>query len=346
MALNFIYKKYKDVYIITNTGIDAINYTVTRRECNSNITVKSGVLLAGEVYILPLHFVDGLYEVVLTDTVQSGETIETETISNILYYNSLLSTIIDNIEESICGCKKCKECEECNDCQTYLNTINQVLAFTYVNHPVYNNYLNIIANKLKCNYTELISCMIINKNVLGNEDTKNIFLQIIAMHYLAFYMFDLSQALDASEGEYIKLKYKSAKILKCIKKLGIDVDDILNLFTGSINVFYWQIPDLFQDITNIIPIFNNSYLVGKTQAPFEEFEQGKTITYSTVGRIAFALQQTDILSFFLSDALGNDITDEFEKEYFPATKTVLYVSKMPYSNSNIFFKFKKITFLP
>ena len=93
-------------------------------------------------------------------------------------------------------------------------------------------------------------------------------------------------------------------------------------------------------------VFNNLYLSDKNNSPLEEFEEGKIIPYTSIGRIAFAIKETDILNFQLIDSLGNDVTDEFDNHYFAGIRTILFVSKIPYSNSNIFFKFKKITFLP
>ena len=340
MALNFTYKKYKDVYTILNTGIVPLSYTVLRKECNSSILVKVGEIKVNETITLPFNFVDGVYQVSITDN------IETEILPDILYYNNLLLSLLRNTEVSLCGCKTCNDCEDCNECEVYTNTINQVLAFAYVNYPKYTTYINTINEFMKCLYTESVLCSLTNNMVSGNEDTKKIFLQIIAMHYLAFYLVDLIQATDLAEAEYIKTKYNSTKILKCIKKLGIDIDDINELFLQDMNVFYWQLPDLFQTITDIIPIFNNNYLSDKNFSPLEEFEEGKIVPYTSIGRIAFAIQETDILNFQLLDSLGNDITDEFDAHHFAGIRTVLFVSKFPYSYSNIFFKFKKITFLP
>lgn len=58
--------------------------------------------------------------------------------------------------------------------------------------------------------------------------------------------------------------------------------------------YYWQIDDLFQDINDIIPIFGLNYLSNKDSVPFEEFEQGKIVPYTTIGRIAFNINQVKI----------------------------------------------------
>lgn len=340
MALNFTYKKYKDVYTIQNNGIVVLTYTVTRKECDSSTLVQTATIQVDETITLPLSFIDGVYEVSITDGV------ETEILDDILFYNNLLLTIISNVEVSLCGCKPCNDCEDCTNCETYLNTLSQVLAFTFVNHPKYNAYISTITETIQCDFTQNVLCMLTNNMINGTTDTKNIYLKIIGLHYLSFYLVDLIQATDEEEANYIKTKYNSAKILKCLRKIGIDVDVVLEEFVEGMNVYYWQLPNLLDDINDVIPIFNDLYLADKNVVPFEEFEQGKTVTYTSIAPIAFAVKETDILNFSLIDSLGNDITDEFDIHYFAGMRTVLYVSKEHASHSSVYFKFKKITFLP
>ena len=67
MALNFIQKKYKDVYSIENVGLTTINYNIQTRECDSLNSFKSGIILPGETFILPINFLDAIYVVTLSD---------------------------------------------------------------------------------------------------------------------------------------------------------------------------------------------------------------------------------------------------------------------------------------
>lgn len=334
----YTFRKYKDVYTVFNTGLVVLTYKLERIECDSTKVVAEGTIAVGQTITLPINFVDGVYRLTLNDGIVD------EVLPNILHYNNLLLSFIESAEEVLCGCKKCNECEDCNTCETYLNTINKALGYLYVNAPKYNEYLNEINEQLKCLYTEKVLCILTNKMISGDEDTKNLFLQIIGSHYLAFYLVDLVQAFDAEEAEYIKCKYISSKVLKCLRKHGIDIDESTELISNDMVVHYWQINDLFDDITDIVAVFNNLYLNDKPSVPFEEFEAGKTVTYTSIGRIAFAVKETEVVNFIIYDLLGNDVTDEFDTHYFNTEKTALFVSKIPYSHSSMFFKFKKVTF--
>lgn len=344
MALNYNYKKYKDVYTVENTGLVPLTYSLKKIECDNVTIINEGIINVAYIYTLPITAFDGVYSLTLSDGV------ETFTLPDILQYNNFLLSIIDNVEETLCGCKKCNHCDDCGDsdecynCKLYLNTLTGVLSFAYLHTPRYNSYLETIATELKCSLSTKVLCMLANNMMTGDEETTQMFKHIIGMHYLAFYLVDLVGATDTDEASYIKLKYKSSKILTCLSKLGINLDETSNIFLSDIQVYYWQINDLFEDINDIIPIFGSTYLNDKNVVDFQEFEQGKTITYTTVGRVAFAIKETDIQNFLILDSLGNDVTDEFDNHYFNTERTVLFVSKIPYSHSNMFFKFKSITY--
>ena len=103
MALNYIQKKYKDVYSIENLGITPINYFIQIKECDSLNELKSGIILPGDTFILPINFLDATYVVTLSDDD------ETQVLDDILQYNNTLLNFIDGTEELLCGCKKCNE---------------------------------------------------------------------------------------------------------------------------------------------------------------------------------------------------------------------------------------------
>lgn len=344
MALNYIYKKYKDVYTLENQGLVPLTYTLKKIECDTVTIVEEGTIAVSTIFTIPITAFDAVYSLTISDGV------ETLTLPDILQYNNFLLSIIDNIEEVVCGCKNCHDCKDCGDgdkcheCKLYLNTLTGVLAYAYLNNPRYTSYLNSIAEELKCSLSTKILCMLANNMMNGDEDTTHMFKHIIGMHYLAFYLFDLVGAADEEEASYIKLKYKSSKILTCLKKLGIDIDETTDIFLSDMQVYFWQIDDLFEDIDDIIPIFGNTYLADKQVVDFQEFEQGKIVTYTTVGRVAFAIKETDIQNFLIMDSLGNDVTDEFDNHYFNTERTILFVSKIPYSHSNMFFKFKSVIY--
>lgn len=339
MPINYIYNKYKDVHTIENTGLTSLQYRINIVECGSTTLYKEGVIQPDVTFILPILFSDAIYSITLTNDLD-----ETETLPDILQYSNLLCSFIEGVEETLCGCKKCNDCEECNECQNYLNTLTYGLGFLHVNTPTYNDYLTTISETLRCNYSQEILCMISNESVNGVIETKKLTLLNIALLYLTYYQFDLVQAFDLEEADYIKNKYKSSKILKCIQKLGINVDDFNEELFTDMQVYYWQLDNPIDDITNVIPLINSTYLNDKPVLPFESFEDGENVSYSLIGRAVFAIKETDILNFLIFDSLNNDVTDEFDIDYNATFKTILFVSKVHYSFSTMYFKFKKNLF--
>ena len=340
MAVLYTYTKYQDLYSLKNVNTNSITYTFSRKECDSLTLVQSKVIPAGETIYLPLSYKDGKYQVDITDGTNTVH------IYDILYYQNLLLSVIDNIEESVCPCV-CKECDECGDsdsCKVDFNTIVSAMSFSIVNTPKYTKYFELIAKELQCTYDELVLASLSNKMINGEENVKDLYLKTISLYYLAFYYVDLVGAKDADEVIYIKTKYKSEKILKCIKKLGIDVIKISNLLLSSMNVYYWQLDNTIGEINSVASSMSVvNYLDDKPYLPFSTFEQGVNINYTKIGRIAFAIKETDIQNFLLNDSLGNDVTNDYDVRYLAGTKTALFVSKSVISITTLFFKFKKIT---
>jgi hypothetical protein len=110
----------------------------------------------------------------------------------------------------------------------------------------------------------------------------------------------------------------------------------------GLTVYFWQINSPVLTITDEIPLITEEYVEGKPSALFDAFQQGYVVNYTTVGRIAFAIKETELVTFQISDALNNDVTDAFDLHYFEDLKTMLYVSINPYVHSSIYFKFKKL----
>ena len=337
MALNYIYSKYKDTYTLENTGIVVLNYTLSKVECSGITTVSQGNINVNQTITLPIKYIDGVYNLKISDSVSE------EILPDILFYNNLLLSIIDNVEKVICGCGDCKDCNnECNDeeCNLYLATIISVISLAFVNNPKYNTYLSIIGDYLKCSIDEKVLCYLTNEMILGKIETKDLTLQIAGLYYLAFYYTELNEASDEEEAEYTKEKYKFTKISKCLKKIGINTKDIEEeLFNYP--VYYWQLNDPVSDIVDVIPLLSDIYLATKPTERYQVFTQGKIIEYSQIGRIVFTIKNADSVNFVLMDSLGNDITDQFDTYYDGVNKYALFVSKIPYSYGNIYFKFKQ-----
>jgi hypothetical protein len=149
-------------------------------------------------------------------------------------------------------------------------------------------------------------------------------------------------AADPAEADYITTKYKFAKIAKCMKKLGVNPEDILTLFESESDVYYWQLDNTQDTITEVTALLSPAYIAAKSSLPFSTFEAGHIVSYVDVGRICFAIMPTQVQNFLISDSLNNDVTDEFDIYYDIPMSLALFVSKIPYGFGNIYFKFKKL----
>lgn len=109
----------------------------------------------------------------------------------------------------------------------------------------------------------------------------------------------------------------------------------------TMKVYYWQIDGVGVDFDSERLNIDNDYLSKKPVVDIIVFEQGKIVNYTLIGRLCFAIQETENSNFVITDSLNNDVTDEFDVMYYAPIKTALFVSKNPYSYSSIYFKFKK-----
>lgn len=115
------------------------------------------------------------------------------------------------------------------------------------------------------------------------------------------------------------------------------------LTPGEMMVYFWQLDNVVDDIDTVIASLDGpSYLPQFPSTRYLDFEDGKIVNYTNIGRICFVIKETEDLNFTISDSLNNDVTDEFDTNYNAETKELLYVSKNHYSYSSIYFKFKKI----
>jgi hypothetical protein len=336
MALSYIFKKYKDVYTIENTGTVTLYYTLSKKECSSVTTAEKVSILVGSTEILPIKNIDGVYSIKISDSVSE------EILPDILFYNNLLLSLINGTQRTLCGCKGCG-CPDCADenCLDRLVTLVSSQSYLFANSPNYNSTQNLISKVLKCSIDEGVSCLITNQQITGKQEIKDLLYKILSMYYLSFYLTDRSLSTDDVESAYIDIKYKFPSMIKCIEKTGISYDEVLKAFKDY-TVYYYQLDNPVDDITDIIPLLNSAYIASKPKDTFTVFEQGKIVNYATVGRIAFIISPPESINFVLEDSLGNDITDQFDTYYETINKYALFVSKIPYTPSNVFFKFKQL----
>ena len=336
MALAYTYLKYKDVHTIENQEVVPLQYSISKVTCDTETVVSTGTILAGVTFTLNFK-VDGIYRVTLTHSITS----ETETLPDIFYYFNLITSYISNIQSIFCGCTPCDECEDCNECEDYLKTLVQALAYTSLNEPDYQVYVEAINEESKCLLNDHVLCSLIEEKVRGNSSYKDVILYFLANYYGAFYFREKFLATNAEEATYVTTKYKYLTISKCMKKAGLNPSNIVCQVEANTEVCYWQLNNTEDRLEEVIPLINESFLSTLPRASFSDFEVGKIVSYTEVGRICFAISPTQVQDFVITDSLNNDITDAFDVDYNETLDLALFVSKAVYSYSSIYFKFKK-----
>lgn len=339
MALSYTFTKYKDAYTLTNNGLTTITYTVYNLTCDSSKQTATGTISPSSTKEISFLY-DGKYQILLDDGT------EQELIENINVYYDLLTSFIDNVESLVCGCKKCDDCGDvCNDCESFLAGLTKALSFNSLNSSLYQAYVNTIAESVRCDLNDTVVCAMLKEKVYGNTELEEIIKRIIGYYYFAFYFKDSAMAVDQDERDYVAIKYKYIKIAKCMKKIGLSPSEVIEVFESNTLVYFWQI-DNSEDITigidEVSAGLNAITLLTQPSVAFEEFEEGHIVTYTLIGKRVFAIAPTQVQNFLIEDSLGNDITDAFDIEYRVDLNLALFVSKIPYSFSNTFFKFKKI----
>jgi len=346
----------RDTYVLVNKKTTTLSYKLHLYTDKTNVdTVKDeGFLLAynnadykDKVFDL---LSDGIYKLEIID----GDDIYFE--SWIKLRNELISLLKPALC-CACGCKGShQDCmsKECKEAIANQSLLNMITVYQYLIKPfsidtwLDNNkdlfdFYQTTFHKDREDSLALLGQQMFDCSLYGVPTTSgDLFKYNLAVYYLGLYFYAKSDTL-LEDMNYLDEVYQYPALSKCIRKLGIDIEDVEGNFTEEISlVYYWQLPNPIDDINDIIPIFDSIYLSDKPFAEFPVFEEGKIINYNTVGRVAFAVDKTTGVDFELKDQLGNDITDDFDSEYFPATSTVLFVSKLVSSISNMYFRFKPL----
>jgi hypothetical protein len=220
-------------------------------------------------------------------------------------------------------------------------TLNPFL-FTYYQDTIYNN---------KCYIIEELCKQLLDTSITGASVTNpELFNYFIAVSYLGLYMYDVTNVNTSiltneevtEELLYLDTVYNYKSIKKCIKHLGIDINDLITIDTNNVVVHYWQLTNTEDDINDVLSLITSAYLDTKNTDNFSVFNEGKVVNYTSVGRVVFAIKETTLQNFVILDSLGNNITDDFDVDYIAPLQCVVYVSKSIYTHSNMFFKFKTL----
>lgn len=104
-------------------------------------------------------------------------------------------------------------------------------------------------------------------------------------------------------------------------------------------VYYWQYDSLTADITDIQALTQDT-LEAKDSDTIAIFTEGKSIEYSAVGRIAFAIQVSTEDQYKIYDLLDNDITAQFNTNYDSTLEIMGYISIDNVAHGTVLFKIK------
>jgi len=118
------------------------------------------------------------------------------------------------------------------------------------------------------------------------------------------------------------------------------IDENENPPVENVIVKYWQ-TESGQEMNDIIPLIDDVYLLDKQELPLESFENGYSISYVDIARIAFAMLNTDNVGYSFKNSVGSSIDNAFDSYYFSDLRIKIYVSKNIIVPSRIEFKITK-----
>lgn len=131
----------------------------------------------------------------------------------------------------------------------------------------------------------------------------------------------------------IKSEFVQAEFLDC------------NTYDPNQKIYYWQESSyLTTNADVLVKIAVPGFLHLQPSDTLTVFSAGKSIPYTNVGRICFAVTDTKSTSTFnILDSLNNNVISGFTKTFIADTHVTLFVSTNVYSYGTILFKINKLT---
>lgn len=126
-----------------------------------------------------------------------------------------------------------------------------------------------------------------------------------------------------------KPKFEQAEVTDC------------NTVISNKSILYWQEVYTLNNsqITNLVD--DTNYLVDKPSDTYENFEIGKNIDYTKVGKIVFLALESDTTNYTIKDDLNIDVTHTFNISLIPQLNATLFISDNNYSHGIMNFKIIK-----
>ena len=126
-----------------------------------------------------------------------------------------------------------------------------------------------------------------------------------------------------------KPKFEQAEVTDC------------NTVISNKSILYWQEVYTLNNsqITNLVD--DTNYLIDKPSDTYENFEIGKNIDYTKVGKIVFLALESDTINYIIKDNLNIDVTHTFSITLIPQLNATLFISDNNYSHGIMNFKIIK-----
>ena len=119
-----------------------------------------------------------------------------------------------------------------------------------------------------------------------------------------------------------------------------EVEDCNNIIQNK-SILYWQEPYTLNNFQITDLVDDTNYLTDKPSDTYENFEIGKNIDYTKVGKIVFLALESDTVNYIIKDVLNNDVTHTFNISLIPQLNATLFISDNNYSHGTMNFKIIK-----
>ena len=182
-------------------------------------------------------------------------------------------------------------------------------------------------------------------------------LETVDIYYLNI-IYKLLNKLELTNSEnnqlisfYNKLSFYSNNICppKVIKKYQTTPKPIFeqtqntdcNTVPMNKSILYWQEVYTLDNtaITNLVD--DTNYLTNIPFDTYENFEIGKNIDYTKIGKIVFLALESDTINYIIKDDLNIDVTHTFNITLIPHLNATLFISDNNYSHGTMNFKIIK-----
>jgi hypothetical protein len=126
-----------------------------------------------------------------------------------------------------------------------------------------------------------------------------------------------------------KPKFEQAETIDC------------NLYPKNKSILYWQEVYTLNNLQLNQLIDDTNYLTDKPFDTYENFEIGKNIDYTKIGKILFLALESNTINYKIYDSLNNDVTHTFNINLLPMLNATLFISDNIYSYGTMNFKIIK-----